>query len=249
MDYWEKWNKEKMEREGAKGGITLIDQDNEDKVLNISLTEFGSIKFVEGCDEYYSMTFSNEDAIKVLKEAFAWIKDQAQAISDYKVIYEDEISGVQSHIAAAKEAFKVVQKISGANFEVVNLATGSQEMVYCETEPKNPNTENEKEAEEMFESMLYDLRDNHFCRLGGHRTQNDLTKYGVERSGTIECKTINILYAGNGPTAKFEITTKYNMITSARLMFQAFGKPIYKDLYGKDLEMIKQEFHEVIHGH
>ena len=51
--------------------------------------------------------------------------------NDYKVVYEDEISFVDSHEEAATEAFKAMEDLGGANFEVTNLTTGRVDMVYC----------------------------------------------------------------------------------------------------------------------
>ncbi len=58
--------------EGGYGpeGITL-----EDQVFSISKRD-GLIAFFEECDGYFSVEYTKEEAVEMLQEAIAWIKQQ-----------------------------------------------------------------------------------------------------------------------------------------------------------------------------
>lgn len=65
------WKLGKIDRGYGPGIGTLLG----DRVLSISKTPEGNIRFLEECDGYFSVELSREAAIEALNEAIEYIKE------------------------------------------------------------------------------------------------------------------------------------------------------------------------------
>lgn len=64
MKYWDKW----LDTIIGLGHIVSISREGNEFII------------CEECDGYYDKTFSKEEAIEVLEEALAWIKEQPDGL-------------------------------------------------------------------------------------------------------------------------------------------------------------------------
>lgn len=69
-----KWTKTSRWGQHNDNKISLVDHDNDPRIMSIKVTD-NNVRFREECDGYFSIDMTIEDAKQALKDAIAFIEE------------------------------------------------------------------------------------------------------------------------------------------------------------------------------
>ena len=75
MEYMEYWDTKPGDSFEGEKGLFLKTESGSNRVLGIIFQDDGRIAFCEGCDQWFAVVFTKQQAIDALQEAIDYIKN------------------------------------------------------------------------------------------------------------------------------------------------------------------------------